>query len=208
MHDLLPRAWRKAFGEWHIDRAPSDSDDFHTQIRSKIYRAKLWLSHESTTWKSMVLSLCSGPVDQLLQRLQFIDAQGGGYKDLYDGTTNVFCKTMRQIADLFMDESPEAQLLTSQYENAGPVVVSLVMQNALATCLGLASRVWLHLYSLYDTWPYKLVALVGPPSCSVVATEFCAASLCCLDRDFSQKVPTRMGFAPFRLDCSEYRELK
>lgn len=80
-HDLLPRVWRLAFGEWRIDRSLSESDDFHANIRSKVLRAKLWLSHEATTWKSMVFSLCAGPVDNLLQKLQLVDAAGGGYKD-------------------------------------------------------------------------------------------------------------------------------
>lgn len=85
-HDLLPRAWRAAFGEWHIDRSLSEGDDYHAQIKSKVYRAKLWLSHDSTTWKSMVFSLCAGPVDNLLQKLQLVDAAGGGFKDWRLGT--------------------------------------------------------------------------------------------------------------------------
>lgn len=117
-------------------------------------------------------------------------------KDLYDSTANVFCKTLRELAALFIDESAEARLLTSQYESAGSSVVFTVMQNALATCLGLAGRVWLHLFVFYSTWPYKLLALVGPSGGNergALAREFCTAPLCCLDRDFSQKAQDWKG---------------
>ena len=76
-HEFLPRVWRLAFGEWQIPRAVGEADEFHTMVRSKVFRAKLWLTHEDTFWKSLVTSLVSGPVDHLMQVLQLLDAQGG-----------------------------------------------------------------------------------------------------------------------------------
>ena len=186
------QVWRRAFGEWNIPRAPADTDDFHIMVRSKVYRAKLWLSHPGTSWKSLVFSLCTGPVDHLMQELQLVDAQGNGYRDLASSKSNLFIACGRSMAALLLDDSPEAMLLTSCFEVEGPEIVALVMEHALATLLSLAGRVWRQLDTFHQGWPYKLLGLVSPHTNQAqreaIAEELCSAEPCCLDDHISKKV--------------------
>ena len=73
-HDVLPRVWRLAFGEWHIPRDVDDGEDFHKLVRSKVHRAKLWHSGEHSCWRSAVISTCSVPAEHLLQ--EFLSPRG------------------------------------------------------------------------------------------------------------------------------------
>ena len=65
-HNLLPRVWCKAFPDWHIPRNVDDSDDYHSYVRSKAYRAKLYLNGQHSRWKAAVISFATQSVDHLM----------------------------------------------------------------------------------------------------------------------------------------------
>ena len=65
-HNLLPRVWCKAFPDWHISRNVDDSDDYHSFVRSKAYRAKLYLTGGHARWKAAVISFATQCVDHLM----------------------------------------------------------------------------------------------------------------------------------------------
>ena len=65
-YEILPRSWALAWPQWHVSHGVDDSDDFHSYVKSKIYRAKLYLLHESSKWKAAVISFSTIPVDHLM----------------------------------------------------------------------------------------------------------------------------------------------
>ncbi len=66
IHEILSRVWCRAFPQWHIGRELGDSDDYHAKIRSKAYRAKLFLTGEHAKWKYGVISFVTQTVDHLM----------------------------------------------------------------------------------------------------------------------------------------------
>ena len=160
---LLPRAWRLAFGEWNLPRQVGEPDDFHKMTRSKVYRAKLWLSHADTEWKAWVMSLCTEPVDHLMMVTQKIDAVGGILEELLCPRKNVFVQCGRAYASLIMDDwAPTKSILQRYVQPHGPCFVVAIMSRVLACCLSLAGYVWKSFTGVFGSWPYKLVALCCP----------------------------------------------
>lgn len=199
VHGILPRVWRLAFGEWSIPRAVDDPDDFHRVVRSKVYRAKLWLSHEDTAWKALTLSVCTAPSDHLMQQIQLSDAQGMSLRSLLAPVSNPFKQCgVSYVALLTAPDSPVRTVICAQYQHLGIEVLGVILRYALATSLELAARVWRHLASYYDGWPYKLLHLAssrGVADKQRVAEEVCGASECCLDDTCSTKA-LRLGSRP------------
>ena len=82
LHSVLPRTWHLAWPKWHIDRNDADNDDDHRMVRSKVYRAKLWMCSDNTVVKCLGLSIGISAGDRCLQRLQHLDAEGGLLKNV------------------------------------------------------------------------------------------------------------------------------
>ena len=121
-HAILPRCWRLAFGEFEIPR-PIDvngrADDFHMMVRSKIRRSGFWLNHDDTTWSSLVLLLCSVPLDHLMRGVQHLDEKGNALANLLEPATNPFLKCTRSLATMILDEdSPPLRILPKMFGDA------------------------------------------------------------------------------------------
>ena len=84
VHGLLANVWQVAFPSWHIERPVNDDEetDWHKMVRSKCWRAKLYLCGEHTAWRGTCISLATQPVDHLMQRLQALDEAGAALLDL------------------------------------------------------------------------------------------------------------------------------
>ena len=193
IHGLLPRAWRLAFGEWEIPRDPGVTDDFHALTRSKVYRARLWLQHADTAWKSFVTCLVCGPVNHLMMQLQKQGAKGGTLMHFLSPTDNPFKQCLRSLHDLVtLPTSPLATLIPRQFSPLGKEIVWCILQYALGFCLGLAGRIWKELLTFYADWRYRLLGLVDfdstPEARKTLATAFCSLKPCCLDESFTAKV--------------------
>ena len=191
-HNILPRVWARAFAQWRLPRAVDDND-YHSIVMSKTYRAKLWLTHDDTRWRSLVLSLTTGPVDHLMQVLQLRDAKGGALLDVVAACADPFLACARSYVDMLQDpESMVRSLLTHHFFHHGRVHMEFIMGRVLAEVLALAGRVWRHLHSFYKSWPYRLVEIVAASSTESqrrrVAGNLFAARPCCVDDDFIGKV--------------------
>ena len=193
-HEVFPRVWRLAFGEWHIPRALDDREDFHKLVRSKVHRAKLWLSGEHTCWRSAVIATCSVPAEHLLQELQMLDAKGGILRRIADDAMNPFRACNREYADMLTNTTRPLALifLCNHFEHLGRESMALIMQAVLATCLCLAGDIWKELEMFYASWPYCLVYLAMSSSTAEaklkLVRELFDASTCCLDEYFTEKV--------------------
>ena len=205
LHNLLPRVWRLAFGEWEIPRSLRDSsDDFAKTVRSKVLRAKLWLSKEGISWWSLVLLITAGPAEHLMQEIQYADEKGIFLTNLFSPTTNVFLKAARAYASLIVDDhAPTATILPALFKDQGLELLAEVMALAVSWTLAFAARIWFYLIEFYAGWPYKAGRIVAEnvPLAEQQQTseELCGAKECCLDEGVSMKVLwvnniTRNGF--------------
>ena len=119
VHELLPRVWRLACGEWEIPRNPGDTDDDHKIVRSKAYWAKLYLNHPDTHWRGFVVSICAGPAEHLMQLLQLEDHRGGAFLSLGSARTNLFRKVGRAFQALLTDEDSPLRKIASFFRTEG-----------------------------------------------------------------------------------------
>ena len=79
LHNMLPQAWNLAWPKWHVAHDPDAhvGNDFHRMVRSKIHRSKIWLSSDNVAMKSLGLSLGVVCAVRCLQRIQYLDKDGG-----------------------------------------------------------------------------------------------------------------------------------
>ena len=130
-HSALPRVWRMAFGEWHIPRSIDDSDDFHNYVKSKIYRAKLWLSNEHTSWRSAVIAWVTSSVEHLMLLLQSLDEKGGLLRQLVLDPADPISIALRDLSQFIlapMDTSLKHLLL--YFSTMGVPFITIVSQFA------------------------------------------------------------------------------
>ena len=190
VHNILPRVWRIAYGQYEMPRG-LDSEDFHAYTRAKAYRAKLWLNHGDTSWKSYIVVVCSGPANHLLQQVQHLDAAGGALQELASSKANPFLQCLRGYLSLLVDDDSPTSLISYHFEGHGKEVVAMVMAFVLKTCLAIAGLVWKHLLCFYRDWRYRLLGLTSPyldeAQKQQLATDFCKLKPCCLDRHFTAK---------------------
>ena len=193
LHGVLPRAWDIAWPKWHIDRCDADNDDFHRLVRSKVYRAKLWMCADNAVVKHLGLSIGISVADHCLQRLQHLDAKGGLLEKIASrsGCPLRACfSSCQQFLTSPLDTS--AVMLKRLFENLGSDVVNVAFRIFFSVVLSFAGRLWFYLISMYESWPYKLVPL-GNSTSSLdealgLATELFEAKDCCLDRGIAMKV--------------------
>ena len=198
LHSILPRVWAKAFGEWHIPRAVGEEDDFHRMVRSKVYRAKLWLLSDSTKWRNLVYSLCSSPCDHLTLVLQHLEIDGGILLRLVTPGKNIFLHCLQDYTAMLLESDCKVvALMKYHFAPLGCEAVHAAIAFAFSVALQLSCQVW-KMMMRYLSWPYCLAVLVAPGISAaarrLLADElFDVAKECCLDDDFSLKVAVALS---------------
>ena len=96
VHGLLKKVWQVAFPDWHLERIPDQDDKYHKMVRSKCYRAKLYLSGDHTAWRGTCISLSAQPVDHLMQRSQALDEAGSALLD-FKGWSSAVASCQRRL---------------------------------------------------------------------------------------------------------------
>ena len=195
LHSVLPRAWHLAWPKWHVDRVDADNDDFHRMVRSKVYRAKLWMCADNAVVKHLGLSIGISVADHCLQRLQHLDAKGGLLENIASrsGCPLRACFSSCQ-SFLTSPLDTSAVMLKRLFEHLGSDVVNVAYRNFFSVVLSFAGRLWSYLIAMYASWPYKLVRLAELLSAGSLdealglATELFEAKDCCLDRGIAMKV--------------------
>ena len=195
LHNILPRAWHLAWPKWHIIRNPDEGDDFHRLVRSKVYRAKLWMSADNVVVKCLGQSIGVSVADHCLQRLTHLDAKGGLLQSV---ATRSGCPLREcfSTCQLFLTSplDTSAVMLNKLFEHLGLDVVNIAYRNFFSVVLALAGRIWFYLISMYDAWPYKLIRIAllmaegSRDAAASLAKEFLTANDCCLDRGISFRV--------------------
>ena len=131
-------------------------------FRSKCYRVCLWFQAEDNSCKLLTYIIASGPAEQLLQRIQWLDARGGILRDLMQPRTNPFVDALKLYSGMVIDPLVTgASLILKQFHSQGVRVVQLAFQFFFVTTMSIASKVWLQKARLAG-WPYRLVGLVMP----------------------------------------------
>jgi hypothetical protein len=132
-------------------------------MRSKAYRVKLWFTADGTLAKAIIFLVASAPSEQLLQRIQWLDARGGILRDIFhsDHSTNdPFHGSLGTFAEMLLNPLlTPAWLLFVQFEGDGSLVVQLVFEAYFVTILDLGAKLWLQ-WMRVKGWPYRLVGLI------------------------------------------------
>lgn len=168
IHGLLERVWQVAFPNWHIER-PLNADeesDWHKLVRSKCFRAKLYLSGQHTTWRTTCISVATQPVDHLMQRLQSLDEAGGALLDL-KGCSNSITLCMQRLFRLATTlDDTVMQQLSAYFTGSGLEFLVCVHQYIFRLCFALAGQIWFYIVSTLESFPYLLLELVSPAATS------------------------------------------
>ena len=165
-------------------------------IRSKAYRVKLWFTEDSTLAKAIIFLIASGPSEQLLQRLQWLDDRGGILRDIFhctESSSDPFLGSLVSYAEMLLNPLlTPAWLLFKQFECQGAAVVQLVFEAYHVAVLDLGAKLWLQ-WMRVSGWPNRLVGLVahGRGTKEETAKALYDTSLwrhCCLDESMTAKV--------------------
>ena len=191
-HALLPRAWRLAFGEWEVPRGPDVLDDYSKMVRSKAYRAKLWLSAEYNDLKQGTFCFCAAPGEHLMQSIQMLDAAGGVLRHVtqpWSLSNPILLCIVQYTLMLISPMTSSLAVLVYHFSTKGLAYVALLMKNVRVSVLALAYKVWRKIYCTYTTWPYQLVLLTSsdPDVEAATAKKLYADNECCLDRGMAAK---------------------
>ena len=190
-HSILPRSWAIAWPQWHIDRAPDETDDFHRFVKSKIYRSKLWMHHDNTAWSALATSLATAPAEHLMRSLQHRDARGGLLASIADRhyIPPVAC-AMEYSKLLRAPLTSVGKFLASSFRHMGDEYLGIAFQEMMAIAFSLAARIWFYLESMYDAFPYRMLALRRQASVNYkrALDEFKHCPACCVDRGITLKM--------------------
>jgi hypothetical protein len=199
IHGLLAKVWDVAFPNWTIEKPlnGSEESDWHRQVRSKCYRAKLYLCGENTLWRGCCISVATQPVDHLMQRLQALDEAGGVLLDLQSCADPIH----RCLQSLFANATtmvPKAMVgLMIFFAIKGSDFTTCLRQYIFRLSFALASLIWFNLESLFSAAPYALLGLVSATSTDetrrTLAERFFNTAECCLDRGVSLKIRRLVG---------------
>ena len=151
---------------------------------------KLWFTADGTLAKAVVFLVASAPAEQLLQRIQWLDARGGILRDMFHSSSDPFLATLGTYA--LMLSSPlltPAWLLFKQFECQGADVVQVVFEAYHVTVLDLGAKLWLQ-WMRVKGWPYRLVGLVAPQQSvrEETAQSLYSTNDCCFDESMTAKV--------------------
>ena len=211
VHGLLRKAWEVAFPIWNIEQplGHAEETDFHKMVRSKCFRAKLYLCQENTPWKAVCISVASLPVDHLMQRLQALDEAGDALMDLrgFNNTINLCLGCLFDYGTTL--RADPMKKLSPYFSGRGVEYLACVHLYIFRLCFSLAAQIWFHLASTYASSPYDLLELVSPngteSSRTKVASGVFSKKTCCLDRGISLKVRKRYLTPGALLGCRSIR---
>ena len=188
-HMLLPRAWRLAFGEWYIP-ANVEVNDYSKMVRSKAYRAKLWLSSVHVDIRTSVHCIVAEPGEHLLLQLQHLERQGGALSLLCGLEGNPVLACLQQYAAMFTKPlETNLAVLCRHFETLDDGDYAVFVDAVRSAALSVAVRIWRYIFVLFLSWPYKLASLVhaDPDVRDAAAHALENARECCLDRAMSRK---------------------
>ena len=143
LFNLLPRAWRLAFGEWEIPRGVV-GDDFAKMVRSKCWRAKLFLCGEFIDIRAGIYCFLAAPAEHLLLLIEKMDADKDSLRVIARvSDTNPVVQCLVEYAAFLMDPlSTSLQTLVYHLAFKGLGDVAVCMRAVLQAGLSLAAKIW------------------------------------------------------------------
>ncbi|CAK0877216.1 unnamed protein product [Prorocentrum cordatum] len=204
--NILPRAWRKAFGEKEVPRDLGHSEDYHKIIKSKSFRATLWLNAPDTPVKSAVTTVLTAFVDGLLQTMQHVEENSSDTDEskatpllltLFN-ENNPILKCLREYHSIL--ENPldsHVAVILRHFEPRGLDYVHICMRCIASVSLALAGQVWRCIYSVLGEYPYRLILRTqGDRETTRRETDALYHKCeCCLDDHFTKKARAIGGTA-------------
>lgn len=170
VHRLAPRSFDAAFPNLGLDplatagaEVGADEEDFHKMVRSKIWRAKLFVSSPSKNTLAACVVLAAEPIDHLSQRVQK-DSEGGNF--LFSLLHNHSCpfKEAQTSYCRMLTKPPAETSLNMLFYHYGmdPDSTESLAQAVMELALEMGSQIWFRCETFFDRYPFRLASLVDP----------------------------------------------
>jgi len=194
---LAPQVWERVFGgsnKWEdIKKGKGGADeDFHILVRSKIYRALLFLTRDMTQTVVCAVTLVTAPLNHLAQRLQHLDVVGGILREI-KSPRNPFDVCIRTLVDMLL--KPMLTVLALFFHHFDMNDTAAKLRCLIMNILG---KLWWVAYR-FLCFPYRFIEMVQPGATHTVRENVSKALFdckkCCLDQPFSWKVLTICFFS-------------
>ena len=192
VHRFLPRVWTAVFP---VVPAARNLDDFHLILRSKSNRVTRWFLLSRMPVVACLVSVLAGPLDHLLQRMQYLDEAGGILITLCTAAASPISEAQRAFAKMLQSPMDTAAEILFRHFGYDGATIQELAQAVRGGILRLSGLLWWLLGMPYTWFPYKLVCLVVDDVTesikAAVSAELFKVKPCCLDCSFSLKA--RLG---------------
>ena len=158
--NILPRAWRLAFGEAEVPQGLKDNgEDYHTYVKSKVRRVSVWFQMPETDIQNIVFSHISTPVEHLMMQLQALDVAGGTLLELIQVRTSPLWQCLVTYASFVTDPMTTLKTLWT-HAMAGPIHRAAVLARVmLGRTVYMSGLLWRDVVMKYSSFPYRLAGM-------------------------------------------------
>ena len=188
-HRILPGVLQLVFP---VTQIPRGLGDWHLIIHSKSNRVGHWFSGAKMAASVCVVSVLSGPMDHLQQRVQHMDARGGLLRVVQVTSKSPFYECARSLASMLVSPlATGAEIIFRHYGYDGEALAELC-QLVRSGLLRMAGLLWFFLILKFSAFPFMLVKLVlneiSEDEKQFVSTLLFQLNACCIDDAFTRKV--------------------
>ncbi len=118
-HNVLPRCWRLAFGEYQVPRHIANiSSEWHRYVKSKVNRVSMWFSLDDWACGGSIYAMLVSPGEHLLLALQRNDSRGA-LRDLMCDHSSPVQQCFRTYWEMFTQPAEHLKASVVQYQPRG-----------------------------------------------------------------------------------------
>ena len=190
-HRVGPRTFQRAFPKWEHQPPREESEDFHLNVRSKIFRSTLFLNDEGLTRTASNVVWVAEPLDHALQKVQKESEAGGFLLAILHSDTNLFDEAQRAYVSMICLPIAKSKLHTlwTHYKMRGEDLCAIAL-DLLALTLSLAGGLWLLCEVFLESPPFGWARAVDPrePDPEARIHEMLSLHECCQDDHMTGKI--------------------